>query len=196
MIIYLHGFSSAAASHKATLLQQQLSQYNFLVPEYPSYQPGASIDYLTAYIEEKSRKHDNKQVMLIGSSLGGFYAQYLSVQLDEVTTAVLINPALQPQITLKPKLGQQTNMVTGEKFIFRQQGFDELQQFEVLTDDIAVPTLVLLDEGDEIIDYRFAVRQFKNSGRVIVYPGGGHRFDHLEEAMQEIVAFYKAHNSV
>ena len=130
--------------------------------------------------------------MLIGSSLGGFYAQYLGVQLEEVTSAVLINPALQPQITLKPCIGRQINMLTGEAFIFRQQDCDELQRFEVPTDDITVPTLVLLDKGDEVIDYHFAEEQYKNIGRVITYPGGSHRFDHLEEAMPEIAAFYTA----
>ena len=171
MIIYLHGFSSAATSHKAILLQQQLSQYNFLVPEYPSHQPDTSIDLLSVYIKKKSGEHNNEQVMLIGSSLGGFYAQYLGVHLDVVTAAVLINPALQPQITLKPHIGQQTNMVTGETFIFRQQDFDELQRFEVPTNDITVPTLVLLDKGDEVIDYRFAEKRYKDISRVIVYPG-------------------------
>lgn len=128
--------------------------------------------------------------MLIGSSLGGYYAQYLGVHLDAVNKVVLINPALQPRKTLKPYIGQQTNIVTGKSFIFTQQNFDELAQYKVSTKDVVAPTLVLLDEGDEVIEYRFAEAQYKDIGRVLIYPDGSHRFDHLEEAVPEIEAFY------
>ncbi len=129
--------------------------------------------------------------MLMGSSLGGYYAQYLGVHPGVISKLVLINPALQPQITLQPYIGQQTNMVTGAAFIFSQQNYNELAQFEVSAEDIIAPTLVLLDEGDEIIDYRFAEELYKNSARVIVYPGGSHWFDHMDEAIPEIASFYR-----
>ena len=190
MIIYLHGFSSAAASRKAAFLKQELSQYNFLVPEYPSHQPKISIDFLTDYVKAKIRERNNEPLMLMGSSLGGYYAQYLGVHLDAVNKVVLLNPALQPRKTLKPYIGQQTNMVIGKSFIFTQQNFDELAQYKVSTKDVVAPTLVLLDEGDEVIEYRFAEAQYKDIGRVLIYPDGSHRFDHLEEAVQEIEVFY------
>ncbi|WP_455202453.1 YqiA/YcfP family alpha/beta fold hydrolase [Kaarinaea lacus] len=191
MIIYLHGFSSAAASHKATVLREAFSQYNFLVPDYPSHQPSASISFLSDYIKEKTRELNDEPLMLMGSSLGGYYAQYLGVHPGVISKLVLINPALQPQITLQPYIGQQTNMVTGAAFIFSQQNYNELAQFEVSAEDIIAPTLVLLDEGDEIIDYRFAEELYKNSARVIVYPGGSHWFDHMDEAIPEIASFYR-----
>ena len=135
-------------------------------------------------------EYKNEPLMLIGSSLGGYYAQYLAANLDIVTKVVLINPALQAQKTLHPYIGQQTNMVTGESFVFTQQDFDKLQLFDVSIEDISVPTLVLLDEDDELIDCRFAEQKYQVVGRVVVYPGGSHWFDHLEEAIPEIVNFY------
>jgi len=52
----------------------------------------------------------------------------------------------------------------------------------------AVPTLLLLDAGDEVLDYRLAEAAFRGCGKTIVYPGGSHRFDHLAEALPEIRA--------
>lgn len=49
-----------------------------------------------------------------------------------------------------------------------------------------VPTLVLLDEADEALDYRTAQAFYRDCGQVIVYPGGSHRFEHLPAALPEI----------
>jgi len=126
----------------------------------------------------------------MGSSLGGYYAQYLATRLEQVSGVILINPALQPQHTLKPYIGQLSNQVTGESFEFRESDFLELEEFDIPAEDIRVPTLVLLDKGDDVIDYQFAAHRYQDVGRVIVYPGGSHWFDHLEEAIPEILKFH------
>ena len=129
-------------------------------------------------------------MLLIGSSLGGYYAQCLATSLDYISGAVLINPALQPRLTLKPYIGQHTNQVTGELFEFTEKHLQELVEFDVPTNKINVPTLVLLDEGDDVIDYQFAAEKYKDIGQVIVYPDGSHWFDHLDDAIPHIRKFY------
>ncbi|MCB1829241.1 MAG: esterase, partial [Gammaproteobacteria bacterium] len=47
-------------------------------------------------------EYPGEELTLMGSSLGGFYAQFLAAALDAVDRVVMINPALQPQLTLKP----------------------------------------------------------------------------------------------
>jgi predicted esterase YcpF (UPF0227 family) len=191
MIIYLHGFSSGAASQKAVKLKRLLSPVPLMVPEYPSHRPRESIALLTQIITRQAAENSDGKIMLIGSSLGGYYAQYLASALPVVHGVVLINPALQPQLTLQGYTGQQTNMVTGKVFEFRQQDFEELSQFDMPAGAIRVPSLVLLDEGDEVIDYKYAAKRYNSLGRVIVYPGGSHWFDHLESAAPEILSFYQ-----
>ena len=127
----------------------------------------------------------------MGSSLGGYYAQYLATRLDYISGIVLINPALQPELTLQPYIGQQTNQVTGGLFEFSQKDFQELAEFDVPVNKISVPTLVLLDEGDELIDYQYAAYRYSGIGRVVVYPGGSHWFEHLPAAIPEIRTFYE-----
>ena len=191
MIIYLHGFSSGAKSHKAGIFERYFKQYEIRIPEYRSHQPRQSISYLQDYIQEHVALSKSPGVMLIGSSLGGYYAQYLAAQYDFIFAVVLINPCLQPHITLASQIGEQLNCVTGKPFYFSREDYESLTQYDVQRDKLIKSTLVLLDQGDEIIDYRFAQEKYKGKGRVIVYPGGDHWFTHLDQALPEIEMFYK-----
>ncbi|WP_455208909.1 YqiA/YcfP family alpha/beta fold hydrolase, partial [Kaarinaea lacus] len=185
-------FSSGSASTKATILKQKLTPITVIVPEYPSHRPRESIVVLNQIIARNATSRHTDKLMIIGSSLGGYYAQYLAHTLDVISGVVLINPALQPQLTLKPCIGQQANMVTGKTFEFSKRDFDELMQFDIPEESIHVPTLVLLDEADEVIKCQYAALRYKNSGRVIIYPGGNHWFAHLHDAVPEITAFYQS----
>ena len=189
MIVYLHGFSSAATSHKANLLKQALAPIKFFIADYPSHQPRAAIQSAIQYIGQTLEKHNQQQITLIGSSLGGYYAQYLGATLDVVQKVILINPALQPQHTLKPYVGQNINMVTGKPFVFSEQDFDDLTEYDIALADVKTPTLVLLDAGDEIIDYRVAAKRYNDIGRVVIYPDGSHQFEHIDQAVVEIAMF-------
>lgn len=188
MIIYLHGYSSAARSRKAQWLRENISGIPVLVPDYASHQPERAVEQLTNVISRNS----DTPLMLIGSSLGGYYAQFLGATLNAVHKVVLINPALQPQQTLASVVGRQTNMVTGEPFEFTRDDLEALGQYDIEASDVTVATLVLLDEGDDIIDYAYAKQKYDSIGRVIVYPDGSHWFDHLDDALPDILDFYLA----
>jgi len=51
---------------------------------------------------------------------------------------------------------------------------------------------VLLDAGDEVLDYRIAEGTFYACGRTLVWPGGSHRFEHLPDALPEIRRLYES----
>jgi len=189
MIFYLHGFSSSPNSLKAKKLQLAFCGCNFIIADYPAHQPERAIETLTNSIIKNS--HGNRHIVLIGSSLGGFYAQYLGSVMSNVKKVVLINPALQPQLTLKPYLGMHMNMVSKELFNFLQPDYMQLGKFDVSSLDVLAETLVLLDQGDDIIDYKFAENRYKDVGQVICYPDGSHWFDHLDDAIPEIKGFIK-----
>jgi len=186
-IIYLHGFSSSPNSLKAEKFKNAFCGYNFFIADYPAHQPARAIDLLTKCIVSHSKS--NTSLVLIGSSLGGYYAQYLGSMLDEVKKVVLINPALQPKSTLAPYLGMHKNMASGELFNFLYCDLLQLVRFDVASMRKIKDTLVLLDQGDDIIDFRFAENRYKDIGRVICYPGGSHWFDHLDVAIPEIKLF-------
>lgn len=190
MIIYLHGFNSTDTAQKAQRLKQLLAPEIVLSPTYPP-NPEEAIKYLEEFTRQAqiSRNTPGGTLMFIGTSLGGFYAQYLGRLFK--AKVVMINPALDPMTVLKPYIGENINFNTGEKYNFTQQ---YLYAFKPLyIDDPAkdiIPTLVLLDEGDKSIDYRTAAERYKNYAIVVTYKGGNHRFAHLNEAVEIIKNFY------
>ena len=107
-------------------------------------------------------------------------------------SVVLINPALQPALTLAPYLGWQTNFYTSERDYFGKVQLERLMHYDIpLPCAQPVSTLVLLDAGDELIDYRIAQARYTGCAKIIVYPGGNHQFQHLREATAAIQDFHK-----
>jgi predicted esterase YcpF (UPF0227 family) len=188
MYIYLHGFNSSGESAKGKFFTQSLAPVAVHTPSYPS-DPDAALTHLQHTLKQFWQRK-TEAVTLVGSSLGGFYAQFLARQFN--LSVVLINPALQPALTLAPYLGWQTNFYTGKHDYFGEAQLKRLNHYDVPTPCTQpVPTLVLLDAGDELIDYRIAQARYSDCAKVIVYPGGDHQFQHLAEAALAIKHFHK-----
>ena len=86
MTIYIHGFSGSGEGAKAKLFREYFKdkKEGFIAPSL-SYIPELVIKTLEELIESY-----NSDVTLIGSSLGGYYAIYLSQKYSLKT--VLLNP--------------------------------------------------------------------------------------------------------
>jgi uncharacterized protein len=191
MIVYLHGFNSGGTSTKATWLRQQLPDIPVLSPTYPAHLATEAPEFLRRYITAARREQgQDRRLLLIGSSLGGFWSRYLAPALD--AGMVLINPALQPETDLLDVIGSNKNEATGEEYVLTAEQVRALARCQVPTCNPAVPTLVLLDEADEVLDYRVAQAFYRNCGRVLVYPGGSHRFEHMAEALPDIRRLYES----
>lgn len=190
MIVYLHGFNSGGTSAKAAWLRRHLPDVTVLSPTYPAHVADEAPKFLRDYIARMRREHPRDQtLLLIGSSMGGFWSRYLAAELK--AGMVLINPAMRPDIGLMSLVGVNKNEATGETFVLTAAQVQALAAYRPTACDPAMPTLVLLDEADEVIDYRAAQAFYRDCGRVIVYSGGSHRFDHLPEALPEIRRLYE-----
>ena len=185
MIVYLHGFNSGGGSAKATWLRRHLPEIAVLSPTYPAHVAHAAPNVLRDYLARVRREHaQDKKLLLVGSSMGGFWARYLAPELG--AGMVLINPAMHPETDLMGAVGLNKNEAKGEEYVVTEEQVKALARYQVRACDPDVPTLVLLDEADEVLDYRAAQAFYRACGRVIVYPGGSHRFEHLPEALPEI----------
>jgi predicted esterase YcpF (UPF0227 family) len=186
MIIYLHGFNSTGDSAKGRFLKEKLPDIDVLTPTY-HYDPRLAIPFLESLIQEQ--RPQEQPVMLVGSSLGGYYAQYLAHQAK--LKVVLINPALMPMSTLHDYLGANTNFYTGEKYTLTQAHLDALLALDI-PDPCAnpVPTLLLLDEADEVLDYRIAASRYRKCAEMIIFADGDHQFQHMTESLPKIETFY------
>ncbi len=191
MIIYFHGFNSGGNSAKATALRSMFSPVPVLAPTYPSHRVSEAVFFLREYIYEARRRHaDEHDLMFVGSSLGALYAQRLAAQFR--ASIVLINPSVYPEHDLLKCIGENRNHATGETYTLTKAQVCMLASLRIERSDTRIPTLVLLDEGDELLDFRVAKKAFADQGKIVVFSGGSHRFEHLPQAEAEIRAFYES----
>ncbi len=192
-ILYVHGFNSSPLSVKA----QQTKHYlltnfpavKFFCPQLAS-SPSAAIEQLIAIID-KQNSIEISRWRIIGSSLGGYFAGYLAEQYSCPT--VLVNPAIKPYELLVDYLGQQVNPYTSEVY---QVSVDHIQQLKSI--EPVAPALdssqknnylVMVQTGDEVLNYQEAVDKYKNC-QLIVQEGGDHSFTDFEQSLPVVCNFF------
>jgi len=183
MILYLHGFCSSPASLKAQQMAAAMAEAGlserFLCPAL-SPVPHEAIAQAEALIASAPSKP-----ALVGSSLGGHYATTLAEKHD--LQAVLINPAIIDRIDGSLFIGEHRNFHTDEVFQFTaEHGADLLAQ--VVTQPTPSRYWLLVETGDEVLDYRHAVERYAGA-RQSVYPGGDHSFTRFGVTIPHIMAF-------
>ncbi|MDH5612009.1 MAG: esterase [Gammaproteobacteria bacterium] len=185
-LIYLHGFNSSPESYKAKVLHAYMAQRNrldqLIIPEI-SPVPAEAMSILVALFEQH-RKSAN--VAVAGSSLGGFYATYLAERFG--CKATLINPAVRPQILLKKYLGENTNYHTTEKWVLDESHIEQFRQLDTNTITRPERYLLLLQKGDETLDYRQALEKYQGCPMVLE-EGGDHSFTGFENHIAQILDF-------
>lgn len=186
LILYLHGFTSGPQSRKVQALAARMAQRGcagrLLCPQLPA-SPAAAI----ALAEDILAKvGPGGTATLVGSSLGGYYATHLAEK--HGLKAVLVNPAVVAAIELERYLGPQTWLYTGEPFAFTRAHIDELRALEVPTLADPARYWLLVEAGDETLDYRQAVARYAGAKQTVL-PGGDHSFTRWEDYLDEILAF-------
>ena len=182
MIIYLHGFNSSPQSGKAQSLKRHLDERGkgaeFVCPQLP-HRPGLAV----AIVEAEMAQRPREKITLVGSSLGGFYATWLAEKHN--VRAVLINPAIDPHLGLRAYLGPQRAFSGGEHYELTEEHLREWKELFVIK---VHPEryLLLVETGDEVLDYRAAVRKYKGAKQLVVQ-GGDHSFASFPEQMPLIM---------
>ena len=186
-IVYIHGFISSPQSLKA----QQLLQYmqglggdcRVHIPALPDF-PGPAAEVLATLVEQ-CLDQPGASVGMVGSSLGGFFATVLAESYD--LRAVLINPAVRPAELASHFQGEHENPYTGSRFTLTA---DDVVVLTELQPSAIVPKRyrVLLQEGDETLDYRRAADFYRGS-ELIIEPGGDHSFQGFEGHLPGVLDF-------
>ena len=182
-ILYLHGFCSSPESWKATLLGDAMRARG-LADRF--FCPALSPVPNEAIAQAENILHSqNGPLTLIGSSLGGFYSTYLAEKHD--LRAALINPAVVAPLSLNAYIGTQTNLHTGETFEFTAGHIEQLRALEcsAITPEL---NLLLVETGDEVLDYRQAVARYAGC-RQEIFPGGDHSFTRFPDLLPQLFEF-------
>lgn len=185
-VLYLHGFLSSPQSLKA---QQTLAYCieiglgeNITIPQM-SHGPAETIAQLNELIDKIGSDH----LVLMGSSLGGYYATFLA-ELHQAP-AVLINPAVRPYELWESHLGENRNYHSDEIHIVTRSHIDELKQIDVASLSEPENFKVFLQAGDETLDYRQALQKFGRS-HCVVHEKGSHSYDDFEHELPVMFEFF------
>ena len=187
MIIYLHGFNSAFNPDSDKV--RALSKIDKVYPlSYNSFDSHSNILY---DILSKTRHLENP--IFVGTSLGGFYAAMAASAFG--APCVLINPVVtgsffQTTGTLIKNVSM-INYVTGEQSALTQQTLESYTDTTIIDLNYEYKPLLLLDAADELIDSiqtHEALLEIVSESSMC-YPGGSHRFDHIDLALPVIESY-------
>lgn len=185
MILYLHGFRSSPQSFKAQLIGERLDALgrgaNYFCPQLPA-SPNAAI----ALASQLAGQAAPAELVLIGSSLGGYYATWLAERFG--CRAVLLNPAVKPPRDLEKYVGVTTSFHSDEPFEFKREYIDELKSFAVDRITEAHRYFVIAATGDEVLDWREMVAHYPGATHCVIQ-GSDHGISDFDEYLDAVLGF-------
>ena len=159
---YIHGFNSDKSSRSYKELNFLLG--NVLDFHYSYIQPAP---LALKEIENKllSALSANKNIALIGSSLGGFFALFLAHKYSLPCTA--FNPVTFPHEQLAPFTGKNYNFYTNKEWDFTQE---LLLSYKELPLSAAMPRTpnIILGVNDTTIDPNVTLRFWKKKANIFI----------------------------
>ncbi len=181
MIFYFHGFASSEKSWKVQLLKSFMGTENVTAPTLP-----VNPKDVIQLFEHSAEEHGKPQ-LLLGSSLGGFYALYAALEFD--IPALLLNPSITPWITLENYVGQHNRYYTNEPFQWKKEYLETLELMNRDIEKLKSKQHLLhffLAADDEVLDLEQVPKEFPDAGSIRFLENCGHRFSRFEEILPEI----------
>lgn len=180
-LVYIHGFQSSPQSAKARQLADGLGRAHpgvRLVAPALSFDPRDCMARLEQALDALAGVGVSKP-LLVGSSMGGFYATAMAERRQ--LRAVLVNPAVRPHELLAGHLGEElVNPHSGERHRLDGNDLDAFRALAVARPSRPQDLLVLLQTGDEILDWRQAAETYADCS-VVKLLGGNHSFENFED---------------
>ena len=188
LVVYLHGFRSSPRSSKAVLTGESVKALSTVNQSFEWYcpqllaSPKASMDMVIERIEAST--YD--RLVIMGSSLGGYYANYLAEKYG--CKAVALNPAVRAPRELAQHVGMLTAYDTNEPYDFRPEYIQELSDFQV--DAITNPGryFLMAAKGDELLDWKEMVDFYKDAEQLVL-EGSDHGIAEYPEHLPKVLEF-------
>lgn len=171
MIINLHGFKSHGNNSTYQELARHFGTDSIVSPTLPV-SPFDAIEL----VESLLPRYINAHPILVGTSLGGFYAYVLHKRHGFYSH--LINPSFSPWETLSNQLGPHIRFDIDEAFEWTSQDIEELQVLgaEINKQTNAPQKLTFyLGKNDELINHSYLNAAFQESKKI--WTDDTHRFN-------------------
>jgi hypothetical protein len=168
LLVYLHGFRSSPNSSKAVMtgeavraLSNVQNTYEWYCPQLLA-SPKESIEMVINHIDQCYFD----RMVIIGSSLGGFYTNYLAEKYQ--CKGIALNPAVYAARELEPHVGMMTAYDSEEPFDFKAEYIDQLRALQV--DAISNPEryFLIAAKGDELLDWKEMVAFYPGAKQLIL----------------------------
>ncbi|AOK58187.1 YqiA/YcfP family alpha/beta fold hydrolase [Burkholderia ubonensis] len=183
MILYLHGFRSSPESMKSRLLAARMAELG-RTGEWRC--PSLSMSPLAAIAAAEEEVAGARDVTVIGSSLGGYYATWLAEQ--HGWKAVVLNPATEPQRDLEQYLGEQPLWHGGGTIVVERHHLDELNALRVAAITRPERYYLFAATGDEVLDYREMLAHYPGA-KTRVIAGSDHGISEFADYVDDVLAF-------
>ncbi len=190
-LIYVHGLNSDERSLKGQWLQDYCAQH---FTDITVKRPNLNLPPLEVMQLLGDLIKQQPDTVLVGSSLGGFYATACVARHN--IKAVLLNPSVRPFESFAKRYFSH-----GEHDFITETGWRitpaQLGDLRALYDpqpQHSDKLLVLLQQGDEVLDYRVAQAHYSQPGaqcRIIVEQGGDHFMHNLPDKLPLILDFLR-----
>jgi len=190
MILYLHGFRSSPDSFKARLMADAMAARGltdaWACPQLPA-SPRQAIDLALGMARDRLADADSpRELTVIGSSLGGFYATWIAEQLG--CKAVLLNPAVHAARDLATQVGEHHMYHSGAPFVFLPEYVDELAAIHAPRITQPDRYFLVAATGDEVLDWREMRDRYAGCRQRIVQ-GSDHGLSDFAQWMPEVLEF-------
>lgn len=190
MILYLHGFRSSPDSFKARMMADAMAARGltqaWACPQLPA-SPREAIDLAMGMARDRlANAASPRELTVIGSSLGGFYATWIAEQLG--CKAVLLNPAVHAERDLATQVGEHHMYHSGAPFVFLPGYVAELAAIHAAGITQPDRYFLVAATGDEVLDWREMRDRYAGCRQRIVQ-GSDHGLSDFADWMPEVLEF-------
>lgn len=144
--------------------------------------PRESMDMVEKHIQDSI--HD--RLVVIGSSLGGYYANYLAEKYD--CKGVALNPAVRAPKELASHVGMLTSYDTNEPYDFRPEYIDQLKDLQVECITNPARYFLMAAKGDELLDWQEMVDFYKGAEQLVL-EGSDHGISEYSDHLPKVLNF-------
>jgi predicted esterase YcpF (UPF0227 family) len=185
VLLALHGFHSSPDSLKIQQMSAYLAENHpeirFIYPQLPCLP-----EQMWAVVESVFQQYQGDNIAVMGSSLGGYLATKAAQQYS--VRALLINPAVYPFCLLEQYIGQQIHPYTQNRYQIDERYLNQLKVLNVQSLTNADDFWVLLQKGDEVLNYQEAFDKYHHC-KMTCEEGGDHSFIGFDRFLAEIIKF-------
>ena len=191
LLVYLHGFRSSPRSSKAVMTGEAVKALSTKENPIEWFCPQlvASPKESMKLVEDHIAKANADRIVFIGSSLGGFYINYLAEKYH--SKGVALNPAVRAARELAPHVGMMTEYDSDKPYDFRPEYIQELQDLQVEKIQDPKNYFLIAAKGDELLDWKEMV-EFYSGAKQLVLEGSDHGIANYSEYLPQVLDFITA----